>query len=92
MDKLSGSLQGYKTYIVGALAILLGWAAFLLGEPLGGQVVLSLEATIQLTVTAILGMTIRHGVANVSVNVAVLTANTTSKGRVYTQEIADEKV
>ena len=48
-------LKGYKTYIVGTLAVLGAVGAYLTGDATLGD-------TIQLVVTAVLGMTIRHGV------------------------------
>lgn len=50
-------LSGYKTYITGTLAILGFIAAWLVGEA-------DLADTIQATVTAILAMTLRHGVSS----------------------------
>ncbi len=52
-------LSGYKTYIVGALALLGALGGYLDGD-------LTVAAAIQLAVTAIMGMTIRAGVASVS--------------------------
>ena len=50
-------LSGYKTYIVGVLAVLGAVAGYLVGDA-------ALADSIQLVVTAILGMTIRNGVAS----------------------------
>lgn len=50
-----GILQGKKTYITGALAILGAIAAVLTGD-------LAIAAAAQTILTAVLGMTIRHGV------------------------------
>lgn len=47
--------KGKKTYIVGALAVLGAIGAYLTGDAALGD-------TIQLVVTAVLGMTIRHGI------------------------------
>lgn len=49
-------LSGYKTYIVGVLALLGAGGGFLDGD-------LTAAAAIQLAITAIMGMTIRAGVA-----------------------------
>ena len=46
---------GYKTYITGGLALLGAIAGYLTGD-------LTLAAAAQLAVTAILGMTVRHGI------------------------------
>lgn len=48
-------LKGYKTYLVGTLAVLGAIVAYLTGDAALGD-------TIQLCVTAVLGMTIRHGI------------------------------
>jgi hypothetical protein len=48
-------LQGYKTYITGAVAILGAIGAYLVGD-------VSLVDTAQIVVTALLGMFIRAGV------------------------------
>ena len=50
-------LKGYKTYIVAGVTVIGAIAAYLVGDA-------TLQATIQLVVTAVLGATIRHGVAN----------------------------
>jgi uncharacterized membrane-anchored protein len=52
-----GFLAGKKTYIVGILAVVGAIATYLTGDT-------TLTDTIQLVVTAVLGMTIRNGVAN----------------------------
>lgn len=65
MKQWAGSLSGYKTYIAGGLAIVGSWAAFLTGEEIAGQPPLSLEATIMLTIGAVLAMTVRNGIATV---------------------------
>ncbi len=49
-------LNGYKTYIVGALAVLGAVGGWLDGE-------LTLAAAINLAVPALLSMTVRHGIA-----------------------------
>lgn len=49
-------LAGYKTYITAAVAVIGAVAAWLTGDA-------SLVETAQLVVTAVLGATIRHGVA-----------------------------
>lgn len=49
-------LKGYKTYIVGSLAILGALAAYLVGDD-------TLPQAIQLGVTALLGMTVRNAVS-----------------------------
>jgi hypothetical protein len=48
---------GYKTYIVGGMAILTALASYLVGD-------LALADAAQLALTAILGMTVRAGIAN----------------------------
>ena len=50
-------LQGYKTYITAAVAIIGAVAGYLTGD-------LQLAAAVQLAVTAILGATLRSGIAN----------------------------
>lgn len=47
--------KGYKTYVVGALAIIGAIATYLIGDA-------SLPDTIEIVITAILGMTIRAGI------------------------------
>lgn len=47
---------GYKTYILGGIAIITAAAGYLVGDA-------TLAEAVQLAVTAALGMTIRHGVA-----------------------------
>lgn len=49
-------LAGYKTYITAAVAVIGAIAAYLTGDA-------SLVQTAQLVVTAVIGATIRHGVA-----------------------------
>ena len=49
-------LAGYKTYIIGGLAIIGAVAGYLVGD-------LSMADAIQAAVTAAMGMTIRHGIA-----------------------------
>lgn len=49
-------LSGYKTYIVAGVAILTAIAAYLVGD-------LSISDTAQTVLTAVLGATIRAGVA-----------------------------
>ena len=46
---------GYKTYIVGGVSIIGAVATYLVGDA-------SLPDTIQLVVTAVLGMTVRNGI------------------------------
>jgi len=48
-------LKGYKTYIVGGVAIISAVATYLVGDA-------NLADTAQIVITAILGMTIRHGI------------------------------
>lgn len=48
-------LEGYKTYLVALSAFVGAWAAFATGDA-------TLSEAIQLSVTAILGATIRRGV------------------------------
>lgn len=50
-------LAGYKTYILAGVAVIGAVAAWLVGDA-------TLEATIQLVVTALMGAFIRHGVSN----------------------------
>lgn len=50
-------LTGYKTYIVGVLAILGAGGGFLDGD-------LTAPAAIQMAITAIMGMTLRAGVSS----------------------------
>lgn len=52
-----GSLAGKKTYIVSGLAIVGAIAAYLVGD-------MNTAQTAQAILTALLGMTIRHGIAN----------------------------
>lgn len=59
MDFLSGS----KTYIVAVVAVIAAWVGVW-----GGSV--SVDAAWQITETAILGMTIRHGVTTEATKVA----------------------
>jgi len=49
-------LNGYKTYIVAALAVLGALGGYLDGD-------LTLAAALNLAVPAILSMTVRHGIA-----------------------------
>ena len=49
-------LAGYKTYVTAAVAVVGALAAYLTGDA-------SLVQTAQLVVTAIIGATIRHGIA-----------------------------
>jgi hypothetical protein len=48
-------LKGYKTYVVGILAILGAAGAYLTGDATLGD-------SIQVAITAILGMTVRSGI------------------------------
>lgn len=48
-------LKGYKTYIIGSVTIISAVAAYLVGDA-------ELADTIQLVVTAAIGMTVRHGI------------------------------
>lgn len=50
-------LSGYKTYITAAVAVVTAVAGYLTGD-------LELAAAIQLAVTAVLGATLRSGIAN----------------------------
>jgi hypothetical protein len=54
-----GALSGKKTYIVGTLALLGAVASYLVGDA-------ALEEAIQLGLTAVLGMTVRHGISSES--------------------------
>jgi len=58
-------LKGYKTYITGVMTILGALAAYLIGEA-------ELGTTIQLVVTAVMGMTIRSGVTTEAAKKMVL--------------------
>lgn len=49
-------LSGYKTYIFAGITVITAVATYLVGEA-------SLADTIQVVVTAVLGVTIRHGIA-----------------------------
>ena len=51
-------LAGYKTYIVAAVAVIGAVASYLTGD-------LTLADAAQMALTAILGATIRNGVANI---------------------------
>lgn len=51
-----GKLSGKKTYVTGVLAILGAVGAYLIGD-------VELAETAQLVLTAVLGMTVRHGIA-----------------------------
>lgn len=48
-------LSGYKTYIVGGVSIISAVAAYLVGDA-------TISDTVQLVVTAVLGMTVRSGI------------------------------
>lgn len=62
----AGFFSGYKTYVVGITAIIAAIAAFSTDTPLpGSDVTLAFSDLAQLILTAILGMTIRHGVSNI---------------------------
>ena len=56
-DLGKGILQGKKTYVAGIIGILGAIAGYLTGD-------IDMAQTGQLLLTAILGMTIRHGVSN----------------------------
>lgn len=49
-------LSGYKTYITAAVAVIGAVAAYLVGD-------MALSDAVQLVVTAVLGATIRNGIA-----------------------------
>lgn len=49
-------LKGYKTYVVGGVAILSAVASYLVGDT-------NIVETSQLVLTAVLGMTIRNAIA-----------------------------
>ncbi len=49
-------LAGYKTYVTAGVAVIGALAAYLTGDA-------SLVQTAQLVVTAIIGATVRHGIA-----------------------------
>ena len=49
-------LSGYKSYIVGAVAIIGAIASYLVGDA-------TIPQSVQLVVTALMGMTVRHAVA-----------------------------
>lgn len=56
-------LQGKKTYIVAGVTIIATWAAYLIGAPVTGvDHVPTMGEVLSITVTAILGMTIRSGI------------------------------
>jgi uncharacterized membrane-anchored protein len=48
---------GYKTYIVAAVAVISAVASYLVGDA-------SVADTAQLVLTAVLGATVRHGIAS----------------------------
>jgi len=50
-------LKGYKTYIVAAIAVITAIGAYLTGD-------LALPAAAQAVLTAVLGATLRSGIAN----------------------------
>ena len=50
-------LEGYKTYIVAGLAVLGAVAGYLVGD-------MSLSDAVQVIVTAVLGATLRDGIAD----------------------------
>lgn len=52
-----GALKGKKTYIAGAIGVLTAIASYLTGDVTAAQAG-------QLILTALLGMTLRHGIAN----------------------------
>lgn len=52
----NGILSGYKTYILGGIAIVGAVASYLVGD-------LNLAAAAQLVVNAVLAMTVRAGIA-----------------------------
>jgi hypothetical protein len=64
MQKLAGRLSGRKTYITAITAIVLSWLAFLVGEPVAGTAVLDGGELITLTVTSLLAVFLRNGIAN----------------------------
>ncbi|MBI3678467.1 MAG: hypothetical protein HY243_17810 [Proteobacteria bacterium] len=53
--------QGYKTYIVGVLALLSALGGYLDGD-------MTITAALQIAVPAILAMTVRHGIATTAAN------------------------
>lgn len=59
-----GILSGRKTYIVAAFTVLAAWAGFFVGEPVLGQDALTFADAIQMTVVAVLGATLRHGISS----------------------------
>lgn len=59
-----GILSGKKTYIAAVLTVLAAWAGFLVGEPVLGQDALTLADAVQMTVVAVLGATLRHGISS----------------------------
>lgn len=50
-------LKGYKTYVVGGMTVLGAVAAYLTGDA-------TLIEAAQITVPAIIGMTVRHGISS----------------------------
>lgn len=56
-----GKLAGYKTYITGGIAIITAVALYLTGDDTAQQ-------AIQLGVTALLAMFVRHGIATTAAN------------------------
>lgn len=48
-------LRGYKTYIMGTVGVITAVATFLVGDA-------GLMDTLQIMLTAVMGMTIRHGI------------------------------
>jgi hypothetical protein len=65
-----GFLSGKKTYALSIVTIVLTWLGFSLGEPVLGHDAASLGDAIQMTITALLAMTFRHGM-NTTVQKAI---------------------
>lgn len=57
-----GSLSGSRTILIAWMGVAAAWLAYLLGEPVMGQEVLTLEETIMLTFGALLAIFMRKGV------------------------------
>ena len=50
-------LRGYKTYITAGIGVLTAVASYLVGD-------MALAQALQLAITAVLGATLRHSIAN----------------------------
>jgi predicted HAD superfamily Cof-like phosphohydrolase len=81
-----GFLAGKKTYALSIVAIVLSWLGFSLGEPVLGHDATSVSDAVEMTITALLAMTFRHGM---STTVQQATSELQQSSKPQTPQVVD---